>query len=485
MSKEGLREEDELKQKVVSGFKWLAMGKFLGQLINWCLSFWVIRLLAPSDYGLMAMASSFVAVLALFNEMGMGAALIQSKSLSHQMIRQVFGLTILVNLALFSILQLASPAIALFFAEDQLIPILRVLALQFVCTCFLIVPQALMDRNMDFKRKSMVDLGANLISGVLSLTLALKGQGVWSLVWASMALVALRTLGYNCMGGPFYLPSFDFRGMKSSLVFGGQVTLEKVVWYLYSQADVFIIGKILGKEALGFYSVGKHIASLPADKLMPIINQVIFPAFSRIQDDGKAVAGGVLKGITTLAILVFPVFWGLSSISHDLVPFVLGERWAPAVLPLLLISLVLPLRMVNSILISALKGIQRADITLQNALIPLVLMVPGYYLGTFWGVNGVSLSWALVYPVCFLICSIRASAFFLFSPGDVWLGFWGTLACSVAMYAGVILIRGMFSPDNHGVVLLGICVFTGATLYCLLQFLLNRERLKTALAFIR
>ncbi|MCG8567273.1 MAG: lipopolysaccharide biosynthesis protein, partial [Desulfobacterales bacterium] len=406
--------EADLRTQVLAGFKWLAAAKFMGQLINWGISFWVIRLLAPSDYGLMAMASSFVVILALFNEMGMGAVLIQAKELSGQLIRQVFGITLVINLTLFCLLELAAPLIGLFFGEPQLIPILRVLALEFVVTSFLIVPQALMDRELAFREKSLVDLCANLLAGGVSLYLAYHHHGVWSLVWAVLVLIGVRTLGYNFLRPQRCLPSFDFKGMKSSVHFGGLITLEKVIWYFYSQADVLIIGKILGKEILGFYSVGKHLAGLLSDKIMPIVNQVVFPAFSRIQGREDAVARALLKGISMISLVAFPAFWGISVVSGDLVPFVLGEKWVPSVLPLMMISLIIPLRMVSGIFISALRGIKRADVTFINSLVPLFIMVPAFGIGCFWGKEGVCLAWVLVYPLCFCITSFRSTGYFLF-----------------------------------------------------------------------
>ena len=476
--------DTDLKSKVVSGFKWLTMAKFMGQLINWVLSFWVIRLLAPSDYGLMAMAASFIAILALFNEMGMGAVLIQLPELSRRLIQQVFGITLVVNFSLFGLVLVSAPAIALFFAEPQLTPVLRLLAVQFAVTSFLIVPQALLDRELDFKHKSLVDLAANLIAGMVSLTLALNHYGVWSLVWASVILVSLRTLGYNYLKPHACLPSFNFSGIRSSMVFGGQITLEKLLWYLYSQADVLIIGKLLGKDALGFYSVGKHVAGLLADKIMPIVNQVVFPAFSRIQGDGPAVAKALLRGVCLLGLISFPVFWGLSAVSHELIPQVLGAKWEPAVFPLLLISLILPLKMINGILVAALKGIQRADITLQNAMVPLLLMVPAFWLGTTWGINGVCMAWLLVYPVCFFITSFRASRFFMLSYGQIWQEILPTLACTGLMYVGVTAGRVLPMAQLPEIWKLVLSVELGVVIYGGSQWLFNRSRVGQIRDFI-
>ncbi|WP_336511698.1 oligosaccharide flippase family protein [Candidatus Accumulibacter phosphatis] len=118
--------------------------------------------------------------------------------------------------------------------------------------------------------------------------------------------------------------------------------------FFYSQADMFVAGKLLGKEALGFYSVAMHLASLPVQKVSGILNQVAFPAFSKIQNDSATVKLHVLKSVRILSFLSFPVLWGISSIAPEIVQLLLGPKWEPAILPLQILPMIMPLRMISN-----------------------------------------------------------------------------------------------------------------------------------------
>lgn len=478
--------DQALKDRVISGVKWLITGKFSGQLINWALTFFVMRILAPADYGLMAMASMFVTVFTLVNEMGMGAAIIQAPVISTDFIRRIFGMTLVINFGLALLMFLAAPVIAAFFDESRLGPIVRFLSCQFIISAFMIVPQSILDRELSFKHKSLIDLSANLVGGVCSLVLALTGYGIWALVWANPIIMGLRTIGYNVLTSFRHLPSFRFSGMKDILFFGGQITLEKILWYAYSQADTLIIGKFLGKEVLGFYSVGKHVASLPADKIMPIVNQIVFPAFSRIQHDLEQVGSHALKAMELISFFAFPVFWGISCVAPELVSLVLGDKWMPAALPLMFISIMFPVRMINSVLVSILKSLKRTDLSLTNQLVYLGVMAPAFLLASRHGIVGVSLVWPLVSPFCFVMVVVRSARIIGVSPVQIFMTMGKSLLFSGLMYAAVMgakLLPGMKIVSTS--ITLSLLVLVGAALYTGCQWVFCRSDIRSMMQWVR
>lgn len=469
--------ELNLKQKILSGLKWLAIGKFLGQFINWGMTFIVIRLLEPTDYGLMAMGSMFIAFLTIMNEMGLGASVVQNKDISLAILKQIFGVVIVVNIGLFVFLYFCSPMIGLFFNEQKLVLIVRVLALQFLIMAFLVIPQSMMDRKLDFKSRAMVDLIANIAGGLLTLALAWKGYSVWALVWGSLVVLGIRTVGYNICHPFLFLPSFSFSGMGQIIQFGGYITVEKLLWYFYSQADTLIIGKLLGKETLGFYSIGKEVASLPLQKIMPIINQITFPAFSRIQNDINLFGLNAYKAITLISIISFPVFFGISSVSEELVAVILGSKWTSAATPLFLISIALPLRMATGILVSLLKSKGKANISLLNNIMTSVLMVLGFYFGANWGIIGVSIVWPVVYPVCFLLIFINSSKYVGMDIKSVLMIILFPFLSSTIMFLSVRGACHMINRGPDSLLQLSVMIAVGAIVYLTLQFSFNRKNL--------
>ena len=478
------KSDDSLRDQVISGFKWLTVGKFSGQLINWGITFFVIRLLEPSDYGLMAMGSIFIAFFSLMNEMGLGASIIQNEEMETSTLQQIFGIVIIINMTLFCLLYFVSPLIGLFFNEQQLIPIVKLLSVQFIIMAFLVIPQSLMDRDFDFKNRSIVDLIANLLGGIITLWFAWTGHGVWSLIWGSILILFFRTLGYNIFHPFLFVPVFSFTGMRKVMTFGGYITIEKLLWYFYSQADTLIIGKFLGKELLGFYSIGKEVASLPLQKIMPIINQIVFPAFARIQKDIGKFGSHTLKSISIISFFAFPVFLGIASISSELVAVVLGNKWTLAVPPLIFISTVLPLRMIIGILVSILKSIGRADISFQNNIVSSVLMIFGFLIGCNWGIIGISLVWPVVYPVCFILILIRSSIFVGIRTVNVLTVMYNPFFSSLIMFAAVKGIRNFIDTDPGSLFQLVVLIFTGALVYGGLQIAFNRKEINSIKNYI-
>ena len=366
-----------------------------------------MRILAPADYGLLGMAMIPIGLMHMMDELGMGSALIQKQTLERYIVEQVFALLLVFNGSVYLLLYFSAPAIGVFFEEPQLIPILRVLGLQLPLMSLSVIPDSMLRRKMDFRRKSTVVLISTIGHGLTALGLAAAGFGVWALVLGNLLAVVIRVIGLNIAAADVYWPRFRLTGMHGVIGFGGFVTADRLLWYFYAQSDVFIIGKMMGKELLGFYAVAMQLATLPMQKIQGILNEVGFAAFSRIQDDKPRIADYYLKATSMLSVSVFPVFLGISSVAPEIVDILLTEKWAPAVVPLQLLSLIVPLRMISAISTPALLGVGRPDVGVVNLIIACVIMPAAFFIGAHWGLNGVALAWVVAYPILFLIMRYR------------------------------------------------------------------------------
>src|SRR5689334_118598 len=201
------------RSRVLSAVRWSAGAKLASQSLSWVITIVVIRLLRPEDYGLMAMATIFVGLLTLFNELGV-----------------------------------AAPIIAMFFDEPRLVLLMRVLALQFVIVAFSVVPQSLLERELSFKRRSLADLVSTTIGALATLVLAFLGHGVWALVWGNLAQLSSNMVLVNLARPYLRWPSFKLAGLRDVATFGGYVSMARLLWYFYAQADIFIGGRLLGHE---------------------------------------------------------------------------------------------------------------------------------------------------------------------------------------------------------------------------------------------
>jgi len=401
--------QENLRLRVLSGLRWTASLRFLGQVLTWFVTILVMRKLSPQDYGLMGMAGVAIVYLTSINELGLGAAIVQKTSIDDKLISQIFGLLIIINMGLYLLCFVSAPLIASFFNESRLVPLIRTMGIQFIIASFTIIPQSLIDREMLFRQKAIVEFVSAVAGSLTALYLALTGWGVWSLVLGAISLNVFRTIGLNFVRPYLHLPSLSLARLSQIISFGGYVTVSRLLWLFYSQADMLIIGKFLGKQLLGFYNVAITLAYLPMERASGIINQVAFPAFSAIQGDINLASKHMLKSVHTVSLLAFPVLWGLSSVAPQLVAVFIGSKWQASVLPLQIISLVIPVRMVSNLLSPVILGLGRADIEVLNGITGSLLLPFSFLIGCQWGIIGVSLSWAIMFPIVFLINLSRVS----------------------------------------------------------------------------
>ena len=465
------------RQKVVSGLFWTGTARLLSQLVTWAMTMVVIRLLAPADYGLIAMATVFVGFVALLSEAGLGAALVQAPHVDSRGLRGIFAAVLVVDIALFAMHYLAAPLAAWFFDEDRLTLLVRVLGLHLLVSAFAVIPQAMLARALDFKRPSIIGLVANTCGSLVTLTLAFAGHGLWSIVVGNLVAQLVNTISLN-VAAPFVVwPDFSLGGARGLIGFGGQFTASRLLWFFYSQADIFIAGKVLGKEALGFYSVALDLASSPTQRISAVLNTVAFPAFAHAQADSPAVRQHVQTAVRMLSLVVFPVLWGLSCVAPEIVSVILGDQWQPVVLPLQVLAVIMPVTILSPFLNAALQGLGKGGIVLKNVITASLLMPLAFVIGAQGGLLGLSLAWLIGFPLVFALNLSRMLPLLGVSITDLFGHMAPAVLASAVMYASVTSARALLAPHVTEAVLLIALVGVGAGTYAFVTVCVNRDAL--------
>lgn len=466
----------EIGKQVISSLKWVTTAKFIGQIFTWAITIYVIRLLEPADYGLLALAVAVMGLIELVNEMGLGAAIVQNKDLDRATIEKIYGFLLLINSFLYMLLFLAAPYIAAFFTEPALTSVLRVVGIQLLLSSFIVIPDGLLTRDMKFKYIAIIGFFSSITASVATLTFALLDFGVWALVWGNLGGFIVGGIALNAVVKEWYIPNFSISGIRKVLGFGGLVTTDRMLWFLYSEFDIFVIGKFLGKDLLGIYAVAKQLASIPMVKISQVLTDIAFAAFSRIQDDAEKVSRHFLKSVRLMSFIAFPVFFGIASVATEIVDIFLGEKWKLVSIPLQLLSLVLPLRMLQSIVPSALMGLGRPDINVKNQSIACVIMPVGILIGLNWGLTGVCLAWVFVYPMYFVIMLLRSLPTLGVKFVDYLNAIRDPLLCSILMFAAVYFMRVFLDAYSVSMIVqMVILVTTGAIAYLLMTLLIQRQ----------
>ena len=449
------------------------------------MTIFVIRLLSPEDYGLNAIAMLFVGFLMLLNEMGLSAVLIQRTELEDRVVRQIYGLIVLVNVFLFIILFFGSYLIAGIFDEPRLTMMIKVLSLHFLISSLEVVPTSLLIRDFKLKQKEIVYVVASLSGGVLTLIMALMGYGVWSLIIGFITAATLRVFIINYLSPKIWIPSFSFENMKSNISFGGFVLLERGMWSLYTQADILILGKVVTKEMLGFYSVAMHLSSLIMHKTGAILYNVAFPTFSKLHDSPEQIPHFFLKAMRVMAFLVFPVFMGMSAVANDLVVVLLGEKWRITGPILTILSLVMPMRVFSNLLPPALQGAGQPAKSTFNVLIAFILMPLSFLMGVQWGLIGVSLAWLIMFPVVFFIMIYRSENILGITMSSFLKSIIQPFYCSMLMFAILMFSSHFLLISFDELSRLLIQILLGLLVYLVLLKTILRERFKEVIEVLK
>src|SRR6266576_263383 len=308
-----------LDRSLAQGIAWTGGIKWLTQLVSWASTLIVARLITPTDYGLFAMAMVYAGFVQLVNELGLSLAIVQRRDLTTEQIAQLGGLAVLASVIIFVLsLGLAGP-VAVFFGEPSVQGIIIALSLTFVMRGVQVVPRSLLARDLEFRRLAWLDAGEAMAWSAVTLTGAYLGLGYWALVWGTV-VSGFAVMSVLCVMRPHRLAwPRDLRSIADAVNFGWYVVISQLCWYVYSYADLTIVGRVLGKAALGAYTKGSDVASIPVDRVSAMVGQVTPAVFSAAQDDPSALRRYLLGLTEGLALVTFPVSVGLALVADVVV----------------------------------------------------------------------------------------------------------------------------------------------------------------------
>jgi len=461
------------------------LGQVVGQLFTWVTTIIIIRLLAPEDYALIAMASLVFGFSELFRELGFGAAVIQKKEISESELKTIFGAVILTHVSLFWLSYVLAPLVAGFFGEELLIDIIRVSSLQLLILMFMVIPSARLYRSMRFKWIATLQATSMISASLITLAMAYLGYGVWALVIGQMSTSVIKTLGMFWASPYYHLPSFKFSQVKRLLSFSSNVMLSDVIYYFYVRADVVVVGKLLGDAMLGFYTVAYNLATLPMHKISGLLSSVGFSAYANIQDDKDKIRKNFLLTIEMNSLVFFPVLWGISAVSADLVYVLLGDKWMLSAPVLQIIPLVVPLQMTGPLVRPALLGMGRADIFLRNVVTNFLCVTPSLVVGSYWGLQGVCVGWVLGFSMAYCINMSRTLPVVGLGGIDFMRALLVPMLLASAMYLSVLFMNEHVFSSIESYQRLILSSFFGGIVYLGLCFRLNRSSLNNLLQVAR
>ena len=381
-------------QKVKTGVIWRSGSQLVGQLIAWTSTFLVIRMLDPSDYGLVAMTGVVLTFLDLFNGWGFASSLVREDKVDKHRIGQAFAMLILMNGALAAIQIAMAPLAAEYFNQPMVAHLLYVQAIFYLSSPFNSLGHALLVRRLEFKRQARINLTAAMLSALTAVICAYAGAGVWTLVAAPGMLWFARAIGYIFATRIWEIrPRFAFRGAGTMFRYGVAMIAVQACWFVQSQADVFVAGGLVDAHTLGIYTTALFLTQILASKFVPALNEVAFAAYSRIQTRPDMIQSAFLKSIRLIMLVALPFYFGLAVTAEPLVVTFLGEKWTETVAIVPILCAAMPLLTLQILFAPATNALGRPGLSVRTGLCGANFMVIAFVIGVHWGIEGLSWAW--------------------------------------------------------------------------------------------
>lgn len=368
---------------VISNLVWRFAERCGAQLVSFIVSIVLARILAPEDYGTIALVTVFTAILQVFVDSGLGTALIQKKDADEIDFSSVFYFNFVVCLILYLGMFAAAPFIADFYGDVTLVPVIRILSLTIVISGVKGIQQAYVSRNMLFKRFFFSTIGGTIFSAVLGIAMAYAGFGIWALVAQQLSNTFIDTLILWITVRWRPTKSFSWTRLKYLLSFGWKLLVSSLLDTAYNNLRNLIIGKMYSSSDLAFYNQGDKFPKVIVTNINASIDSVLLPTMSNAQDDKERVKQMTRRAIKTSTYVMAPLMMGLAFCAEPIVSLVLTDKWLPCVPFLRIFCITYMFWPVHTANLNAINAMGRSDWFLRLEIIKKIMGMT-ILLSTMW-----------------------------------------------------------------------------------------------------
>ena len=381
-----------LKRKTLTGLTWASTSRLFRVGFQFVVTMILARLLSPSDFGIIGMANVFVGVALIFEEMGLGAALIQKKDLNESHVNSIFYFNIATGFTLTLAFFPLAPLIARYYRQEILSPVVTVMSINFVVASLAVVQRNLMMKRMDFRKLAAAEITASLAGGLAGIGCALSGLGVWSLVVQLLVGNAANTALLWILSD--WRPRLQFSRDRLAELLGFSVNLTGAD-FLYHVAyflPTMILGRYLGADDVGYYTIALTLINIPRVQISAMISKVMFSALSIVQDRIDTVRENYLRMIRHLAFLTFPLYTGLIVTAPEAIRLIYGDQWGPVVFMVQVFALMGLLTTIITTVGVVFRSKGRTDLEFRWSLLKISMTVVFVFAGLRLGIDGVVVS---------------------------------------------------------------------------------------------
>jgi PST family polysaccharide transporter len=478
------RSPSDIRTSFAGNLAWRALANWSTQLISWAGFLILVRLLAPSDFGIVSMCVVLYAQLRFVSDFGIPTTVVTLRSMSEDDIAQLNTVGLLFGLGTFAVGCLLAWPAAVFFKTPRLFPVIIVTSVALIAQGLRSVPEGLLNKEMRFKVISLLDAVRDITSAIVTVILALLGFGYWALVLGNLVAVLIRTTAIIAIRHHrFAWPRFEC--VRKPLAFSWHVLAYVFSWSTYSSLDNVTAGRVLGQSALGLYGMAWTVANMPLEKVVSLVTTIVPSYLASVQKDPVALRRYLFNLTEALSLITFPATIGLALVAREAVPFVLGHKWDGVIRPLEVLCAYAALRSVVALLPKLLTAVGNARFVMRIETSALVLMPTAFYIGSHWGTTGIAFGWVAAYPLVVIPLYWKALKSIGMSVAEYFKALRPGLDGAMAMAVGVGLVKYLLPSSLSLWMHLIAEISAGAAIYFGTVLLLHMQRVSALLRTLK
>lgn len=463
-----------LQQKTKKGMIWNTIEKITVIGINFILNIILARLLSPHDYGTIGMLSIFLTFSNVFIDSGFSRALIQKQDRTEKDFSTTLIFNLVVSIVLYVLLFFCSPAIANFYKTPELLNLQRVFFLVIILNSLIVVQNAQLQINVDFKSIAIINSITIIFSGIAGIVAAFYGLGPWALVIQTLAKSLVSAILFWIIGHWIPKTGFSFTSFKKLFGFGSKLLVSGLLSTTITNINNLVIGKMYNPESLGYYTRAQQFPELTSGTLASVLNNATFPLMASLQKDKENLTKTLKRLIKITSLVIFPAICGMAILAKPIILTLLGEKWVFASEYLFWLSfsyLFTPLSILN---MNVLNAIGRSDLFLKVDIVKIPIIIITMIITFPISMKAVVIGKAITAFIYFCINAFMPGKLFNFGPFKQLACAWKGILATIVMSGFVFLITKLISSS---ILCLILGIIGGIIIYVLFLFILKEEEL--------
>jgi len=457
-------ESADLVRHVSQSMLWVALGTIVSKLIRLAGLFIVLGLITKAELGVAQMALTVFVILQSVTEMGLGSALVRTRVIDPDDVAALFWVSVAMSLGLYVVVFGLSFALAGWYEQPLLAPLIQVQALGVLFSALYVVPKSLLIRELRMRRVTFAENLAGALSAGVMITLAVNGLGIWSIIVGEVSSRFIEMVIHQSSRP--YLPRFRWapRRIKALLSFGVFNTGARFLGRFYTDADYLVVGKLFSESLMGLYAFAFRTVDDIVKALIVMVNQVAYPTFAKLQhspDELRAFLFGIARGTN---LLIGTVLAFLFAFTEPVLMAIGYDKWLGAVPLVRLFAVIGLLRGLLPLLSSVINAFGEARYIFGYAIVLSVVLPVAFIIGGNIAFEGVALVWFFVYPPVTLILFRRVAKL---TGTPLWTlirGVCGGLVFPVLLTLVLLLVRAGLEAAGLApglIAVVGLCLSVG------------------------